>query len=265
MSKGVVGGLGIALLVSGCGSSDGATPGTSQSTELAVTLVATYDAYPHTDGFSGQTAKGVTAGIRSLKLTDANGGAWVLLDAAPGNVSVSYTSSSPTVLATIAPANVRAGHYTKARLVQDWSRFDVSATRHETGLDASGTLHVLQATSEGAMVDGKTLEQGQYEHSFASSGVTRSYDGTSPIPDHSTTAEAEAFDESGEWAVYFPLDLLVPAAATGTLKIEVNLDQAFRWSDVPGGANAGGVYDIAPPLYEPVEQFGGNRFGVSLE
>ena len=37
-------------------------------------------------------------------------------------------------------------------------------------------------------------------------------------------------------------------------------DQAFRWSDMPAIGNEDDVYDIAPPLYEPVEQFGGNRF-----
>jgi hypothetical protein len=124
---------------------------------------------------------------------------------------------------------------------------------------------VLQVTSEGAVVNGESLEQGHYEQTFEAPNVERPYSGTSLIPDHSTTAEAEAFDENGEWAVYFPLDLVVPEGATGTLAIRVNLDQAFRWSDLGSQGFSAGAYDIAPPIYEPVEQFGGNRFDVSLK
>ncbi|MFO0571585.1 MAG: hypothetical protein U0263_38510 [Polyangiaceae bacterium] len=256
-------GLLAAGLLFGCGGSDGSSSGPAANL-LGVTLAGSYDTFPHQDGYQGQTAKNVSAGVRSMKLTDATGAEWTLFDASPQNVSVSYTGPA-TLVASIAPADVHPGHYTKARLVQDWSRFDVDATLHEPGMDVAGTLHALQATSEGAMVNGATLEQGHYDQTFDAPNVERPYTGTAPIPDHSATAEAEAFDENGEWAVYFPLDLEVPAGATGTLAIQVNLDRAFRWSDLGSPSFAAGTYDIAPPIYEPVEQFGGNRFDVSLK
>lgn len=64
--------------------------------------------------------------------------------------------------------------------------------------------------------------------------------------------------------MYFSIDLQVPAGATGTLSLRVNLDRAFRWSDLGSPGHSSGAYDIAPPLYEPVEQFGGNRFDLEL-
>ena len=258
-------GLSAACLLSGCGGSDGASGTGPSKTELSVTLGGAYDPYPHQDKYSGQTAEGVTAGVRSLKLIDAAGGEWTLMDATPGNVSVSYAAGASSILAVISPADVHPGHYTKGRLVQDWSRFDVNATLHEPGLDVAGKLHALQVTSDGALVDGSNLEQGHYDQTFSAPNVERPYTGTALIPDHSATAEAEAFDENGEWAVYFPLDLEVPAEATGTLAIRVNLDQAYRWSDLGSAGFTPGTYDIAPPIYEPVEQFGGNRFDVSLK
>lgn len=265
MSMRLAGALILGLWVAGCGGSDGAAGGSQPESALVVTMMGTYDTYPHADEYSGQTAKHVTAGVRSLELIDTENGVWPLMDAAPGNMSVSYSSGSPSVLVSIAPEQVRAGHYTKARLVQDWSRFEITATLHESPLNVAGTLTVLQATSEGAIVEGETFEQGQYAHTFTGSGVERSYEGTALIPDHSTTAEAEAIDEDGEWAVYFPLDLAIPPETKGTLRIDVNLDRAFRWSDLPGDGYVEGLYDMTPPVYEPVEQFGGNRFVVRLE
>ncbi|MBI3202518.1 MAG: hypothetical protein HYZ29_13335 [Myxococcales bacterium] len=252
----------LALSAAACGSSDGASSGAA--TDLRVTLGGQYDAYAHQDTLSGQTAQAVSAGVRKLELFDDAGGVWSLSDASPGNLSVSYSATEPTTLATLAPAQVRAGHYVKARLVQDWSRFEIDASLHEGPTTTPGRLRVLMATSEAAEVDGQSLEQGQYRHVFVGAGADRSWDGVAPVAEHSTTAEAEAFDESGQWAVYFPVDLQVPGAVTGTLSFGVNLHHAFRWSDLGNPGYAAGVYDLAPPLYEPVEQFGGNRFDAEL-
>ena len=249
-------------LCSACGSSDAAT--SSGASNLSLTIAGAYETYPHQDGFSGQTAERVTAGLRGLELIDDAGGTWVLFDASPSNLTADYSASTPTLLATIEPADVRPGRYVKARMVQDWSRFEVAATLHEAGTAAAGTLRVLQATSEGAVVEGKSLEQGHYEHAFSGSGVERSYDGVLPVPEHSATAEAEAFDEQGVWAVYFPVAIEVPAGAKGELAIRVSLDRAFRWSELGSADFTSGAYDIAPPIYEPVEQFGGNRFSAAL-
>lgn len=256
----------LGLSSSGCGGSDESSAGgSSTASDLRVVIGGSEQAFPHADSLSGQTAKNVSAGVRSLTLIDDAGGAWVLFDATPGAVSVSYADGAKSELALVAPSAVRAGHYTKARLVQDWSRFDVAATLHEGGNATPGTLHGLTVTSDGALVDGKELPSGHYAHTFTAGGASHDYTGTLPVPDHSTTAEAEAFVEDGHWAVYFPVDLSVAAGQTGTLAIRVNLDHAFRWSDLSGAGYAEGTYDIAPPLYEPVEQFGGNRFDVTLD
>ncbi len=254
----------LGLLSTACGGSDESS-GNSATTDLRVTIGGSEAAFPHADGHSGQTAKNVTAGVRSLTLLDDAGGQWVLFDAKPANAAVSYADGAKSELAVVAPAAVRAGHYTKARLVQDWSRFDIAATLHEGGSATAGTLHGLTVTSDGALVDGKELPSGHYAQTFTAGGLSHDYTGTTPIPEHSTTAGAEAVVEDGEWAVYFPVDLSVAAGQTGTLAIRVNLDHAFRWSDLPGAGYAEGTYDIAPPLYEPVEQFGGNRFDVTLD
>lgn len=95
-------------------------------------------------------------------------------------------------------------------------------------------------------------------------GQTQHFDGNdAPIPDDSTTSGAEAMVENGVWSVYFPVDVQIGPDAD-SLRIVVNMDHAFRWTDVPGGDNQPGVYDIAPPLYEPIAQFGRNRFDVSV-
>jgi len=182
------------------------------------------------------------------------------MDVAPKSVVVGYDDGNETELARIDPADVRTGHYVTGRLVQDWSKFEVRATLHELTGATDGVLKVLQVTSEGAMVDGTAMPLGQFAHVFEAPGRLESYEGTSEVPDYSATAEAEAYLEDGLWAVYFPVDVEVEAGLGGTIEIEVNMDQAFRWSDMPAIGNEDDVYDIAPPLYEPVEQFGGNRF-----
>ena len=245
----------------------GATGGSGGMTgpqDLAVVLRATTEAYPHDDDFASQTARSVSAGVRSLELIDDQGGRWVLLDAAPGNVEVGYDDGEATELARVPEGEARPGHYVRGRLVQDWSRFEVSAALHELTVVTEGDLRILQVTSEGALVGGTPMPLGHYEHAFESPGKLESFEGQLEVPDYSETAEAEAYLEEGLWAVYFPVDLVVSGDESGTLEVLVNMDRAFRWTDMPAIGNADNVYDIAPPLYEPVEQFGGNRFSVAL-
>lgn len=257
---GLVGGL------VGCGSS-GEGGGRAPATDLGVVISATTTEYPHADGRFGQTAVSVRAGVRSLTLIDETSGArWPVFEAAPGGHEVAYDDGGRTTLVRIAPEAVVAGHYTRARMVQDWSRFSIDATLHEGSTPTPGTLHALQVTSEGAVVDGVSRPQGWFEQEFSGKGVEKSYSGDDAVvPEESHTAEAEAIVEDGQWAVYFPLDLEIPEGATGTLNVRVNMHEAFRWDDLPGPGWSDAVYDIAPPLYEPVAQFGGNRFDVGLE
>jgi len=213
---------------------------------------------------ASQTAKQVQAGVRSLELVDEIGKRWTLFSSTTGASVVSYDDGAAAPLATLSGAAIRAGHYVQGRLVQDWSRFEVGATRHGGLSPVVGTLAVLQITSDGVSVEGKSYSAGDYEHTFTGAGSNESFSGTAPIPDKSKTAEAEAIVENGDWVVLFPLDLTVDVTTAGTLTITANMDRAFRWTDTPALGYQANVYDIAPPLYEIVEQFGANRFDVTL-
>jgi hypothetical protein len=227
-----------------------------------VVVGASTVSYPHADSLTGQTAGKVTAGVRSLELVDDTGGRFSLFTA-PTAASVSWDDGASTLLGSVPPGEIRPGKYVKARLVQDWSRFEVPATRHTGTTAAPGTLRVLQITSDGVSLDGTSYQAGDYEHEHETASATERFEGVAPIPDHSTTAEAEAFVEDGTWAVYFPVSLELSLQSAGTVRIIANMDGAFRWSDLPSAGYADGVYDIAPPLYEVVEQFGANRFDVT--
>jgi hypothetical protein len=255
----------LGALAIGCGSSS-STGGTGQTQPgLTVIVRGSTETFAHDDGLPGQTARGVSAGVRSLTLLDeATSQSFVLLGADPGTSAVvSYDNGESTVLAVVPPESIVAGHYTKARLVQDWSEFDVDATHHADGTQTSGSLHVVQVTSDGAMLNGVTHAAGHYEHDFIAPNRNEHWTGEDAlVPEHSSTAGAEAVVENGEWAVYFPLDVHV-TASDAQLDIRVNMDHAFRWVDFPAPENQPGVYDISPPLYEEVTQFGGNRFDVT--
>jgi hypothetical protein len=256
--------LGLTLMLTGCGSS-GESSNSSAPTGLRVVVQGSTATFAHSDGLSGQTARSVTAGVRRLELLDESAGtSFVLLDGTgTADVTVSYDEGASTTLATVTPSAIVPGHYTKARMIQDWSRFEIDATLHEASGATAGALRALQVTSDGTVVEGETRAAGHYEHQFVAAGHDDHFAGDDALlPEHSTTAGAEAVVENGLWAVYFPVDVTI-TQADADLVIVVNMDGAFRWTDVPGGGNQESVYDFAPPLYEPVEQFGGNRFDVS--
>lgn len=257
--------LGLGILTIGCGST-GSSEGTGQSQPgLTVVIHGSTETFAHDDGLPGQTARGVTAGVRSLTLLDAaTNQSFPVLAADPASaVVVSYDNGSNSVLGVVEPSKVVPGHYTRARMVQDWSKFDVDATLHEDVGPTTGTLHVLTVTSNGASLGGQVHDAGYYEHDFIAPNRNEHFTGDDAlVPEHSNTAGAEAIVENGEWAVYFPVDIQV-TDADAELSIRVNMDHAFRWVDFPGPDNQEGVYDIQPPLYEEVTQFGGNRFDVT--
>lgn len=254
-----------ALGAIGCGSGDGASSGMSPATTLRVSLGASTATYPHQDALASQTATQVRAGVRSLELIDDQGTPWPIYTAQGEATTVSYDNGARTQLTELEPSALKPGKYVRARLVQEWSRFDITATLHDGTTTTSGTLSVLQVTSDGTSMNGTMYDGGDYEHSFAAAGQQpQSFTGAAPIPDHSTTAEAEAHVESGAWAVYFPVDIQITDQSLGTLSIVANMDHAFRWTDLSSAGYQDAVYDIAPPLYEVVEQFGANRFDVAL-
>ncbi len=252
------------FILAGCGSTGSDTGGTGPA-GLSVVVQATTASFTHQDDLAGQTARHVTAGIRSLTLIDeAGGGEFAVLDrdgASP--VVVSYEDGASTVLTVVDPGAIVPGHYTRARMVQDWSKFEVDATLHEDVGATPGTLRALHVTSNGTSVDGQARDSGYYEHEFLASGRDENYTGDDAVvPEQSQTAGAEAIVENGVWAVYYPVNVDV-SASDATLSIRVNMYQAFRWVDFPGAENQDGVFDMMPPLYEEVVQFGGNAFDVT--
>ena len=258
------------LLVVACGSGNDVNPGSGggpgSTTSLSVVLNATTEAYPHQDSLASQTARDVSAGVRFLELIDTQGGRWQLfqIGSAPAKV-VSYNNGSTTALATLKPEDVRPGHYIKGQMVQDWSRFKLDAVLHNNQGPQKGTLDALRVTSDQVLLDGKQYKIGAFDNVFVGQGINKTDSGVLPMPKKSTTAEAEGTVVNGQWVVSFPVDLKVEAGATGTLTVTVNMHEAFRWSDINTGNNQAGTYDIAPPFYEPVKQFGGNRFDVELQ
>jgi hypothetical protein len=252
------------LPISGCGSA-GDGGGSSALPGLSVVIEGSTAPYPHDDGLAGQTARSVTAGIRSLTLLAEPGGTdFVLLERdGSSTVIVGYDHGVKTMLPQIDAQAIQPGRYTRARLVQDWSRFEIDATLHDAGEPIAGKLRAFHVTSDGSVVDGLALASGHYEHQFVAPGSDRSFSGSdAELPEYTTTAEAAARVEGGLWAVYFPIDVQV-ISADAELSILVNMNEAFRWQDFPGVGNQPGVYDFLPPLYEQVVQFGGNRFDVS--
>lgn len=257
---------GLVVVVAGCSGSSSVASGQGKP-GLDVVMEASTAAFTFSDGKAGQTARNVTAGLRSMTLEPDGGGAgFTLFDRGASEIPVSYDDGGSTELSLVAPADVVPGHYTKMRMVQDWARFDIDATLHDAGGATPGTLHALQVTSNGSTVDGQAHDAGYYDQTFdAPGGKTDHWSGAdAAIPDHSQTADAEAIVENGEWAVYFPVDITV-TNGNATLRVVANMDHAFRWTDTPGGDNQAGVYDIAPPIYEPVAQFGANHFDVTLQ
>ncbi|MEZ4375550.1 MAG: hypothetical protein R3B07_32365 [Polyangiaceae bacterium] len=272
--------LGFGLAAAACGSSDGTDFGSGASggaggtggsggsvsqTELEIVISATDEAFPHQDQLASQTATQIRAGVRTLQLEDDQGGRLTLFDSQTP-VQVSYDAGASSILSSLKPDQVSAGHFVRARLVQDWSRFDIQAVLHQDNQALSGTLNILQVTSDGVTLDGESYDSGDFVHQFSGAGGNQQFTGLLPIPDESHTAEASAFIEDGSWVVYFPVDLTLSAGQVGRLEFRANLDHAFRWADADGNGYANDVYDFAPPIfYETVSQFGANRFEVIVK
>ncbi|MEZ4234284.1 MAG: hypothetical protein R3B89_34230 [Polyangiaceae bacterium] len=263
--------LGAGLCGVACGSSSGADLGDGASggsggsvsqTELEIVISATDANFPHQDQLASQTPSHIRAGVRSLQLEDDRGELFTLFESQTA-VQVSYDDGASMILTALAPETVRPGHFVKARLVQDWSRFDIQAVLHDGNQALQGTLNILQITSDGVSLDGESFDSGDFVDQWSGGGGQQEFSGVLPIPDESHTAGASAFLEEGTWAVYFPVDLTLSEGQVGRLEFRANLDHAFRWTDEDRAGYAAQTYDFAPPLsYETVSQFGANRFDV---
>jgi len=254
------------------GAADATAPADAPPSADGVTLRirATTSEFPHADGLPGMTALSAAGGVRSLALLtgEHDPDPAILLDTGEEAILVSYDDGGDTELGVVTPETFRLGHYTLARMVQAYSQYEISATRHEGADRESGELTNLMVMSDGTRVDGELRDAGHYHSVFHYDGgeIEDTVDGVEIAP-YSFTAGAYALVEDGEWAVYFPIDLLIdePPAAGSTLAVTVNMDRAFRWVDSLALGWDLGVYDFSDAFYETVVRFGGNQFDVTLE
>jgi hypothetical protein len=252
----------LALLLFGCGGEDGGGSGPSR---IDVLLVSSAESFENGDGLSGQPARALTAGVRSLTLLSDSGEPWLVIDRGQGDITVGFDAGQKTLLGAVLPDKVVPGRYVRARLVESWVHFEVDATLHEASGATPGITTTLLVVSDGTSVGGVTHDAGFYAQDFVGSTKSEQFTGQDGVvPEHTTSADVETVVEDGEWAHYFPIDLEV-TSRDAVLTLRANVHEAFRWQDVDSGDNQAGVWDIAPPVYEPVRQLGPNAFDVVLE
>jgi len=236
---------------------------------VAVRVVASGDAFPHADALGGQTARTTVAGVRSLALyrsmddTDP----LILFSATGPDVAVGYVPGDETVLTTIAASSIVPGTYTFGRLVQTYVQYEVDATLHRLDGNHEGVITAFQVIGDGTEVGGVEYDSGHYDLAFAAPGVSQEWSGEDgAFPIYSATAGAVGAVEGGEWAVYFPIDLVITAAPSvdSTLTLDVNMHESFRWTDLLVLGYQPDVFDVTDISFEPIVRFGGNSFALTL-
>jgi len=237
------------------------------SPRLSVRILGTTAPFGHTDGLSGQTAIHASGGVRSLSLLRAmdDPAPVTLFDHGSAVVETGYDDGDDTVVATVALPEGLSGTFTVARLVQGYSRYEIDAAAHDGLTVEAGTMDNVLVMGDATMLDGTLRDAGYFEFSFTGPTVSFADAGNDwPIPLYSTTAGATAVVEDGQWAVYFPIVLDIPAdpAPSSELVITVNMDDAFRWTDLLLLGYERGVFDITRISFEPVLRFGGNSFAA---
>ncbi len=237
---------------------------------VTVQIVASGATFPHADGLAGQTARMTVAGVRSLALyrSMADPDPLVLYLADRPDAPVGYVPGDETTLTTLEASALLPGTYTFGRLVQSYARYAIDATLHRLDGPRDGVAQSFQVIADGTTVDGTAYDAGHYEFSFTAPGVTESWMGEdAPFPVYSATSGAIGVVEDGEWAVYFPIDLVIAESPTSDalLTLEVNMHESFRWTDLLLAGYRPDVFDVTDISSEPVLSFGGNAFALSLD
>lgn len=242
--------------------------GDSGAASIAIRITASGDVFPHADLLSGQTARATLAGVRGLSLhrSMSDPDPLVLFRAEGADVEVGYVPGDNTLLTTVPASSLAPGSYTFARLVQTYARYDVDATLHRLEGTTGGVVSSFQVIANGTEVGGETYDAGHYELMFSSAEFSEEWTGEDgAFPDISATAGAIGIVEDGEWVVYFPIQLEIdePPAESGTLSVEVNMFESFRWTDLILLGYLPGVFDVTALSFEPVLRFGGNAFEMN--
>jgi len=236
---------------------------------VAIHVRATTAVFPHADNLAGQTPALTRGGVRSLQLMNRRNdpNAVTLFDVGDNSIEVSYDHGADTLVATVAAAGLTPGRYTLARMVQNWSRYRIDAAYHDLSGNHRGELENVIVMSDGTNLDGTMRDGGYYESTFTSAGASNTTTGDNfVIPVLSTTAGAGAVVENGHWAVYFVVDVEIPANPTQSYEVDclVNMHESFRWTDTIGVGHAMGVFDFGAIYFEPVVRFGGNDFELTI-
>ena len=274
--------MGVLGWIASCGGGTSSGPGVNGTagqsqdaaldpTKLAVRIRTNTTAFPHADGLSGQTAQRVRGGVRSLRLYhDKNDPSPVeLFNFGPNPVEVGYSDGDDTLVAQLDPSKIPQGTYTYVRMAQTHSRYRINGTLHDAGKDMPGFFDDLMVMSDGTMVDGTLRNTGYFSFAFESqAGDKKQFTGDDAlVAGYSTTAGAVGVVEAGEWAVYFPAKLTIPAqiADGSVLTINVNMFESFRWKDSTDDGFLPGVFDATATSHELVERFGGNEFVTTFQ
>lgn len=231
--------------------------------QYVIHVVSSADTFPHTDGWSGQTANNTSQGVRSFRLfrQASDPAPVVVFDHGAGYVEAGYDAGDDTIVGSAPTPSIQPGHYTFARFGVSHSRFRVHATMHYNGAAIPGEYDCVQVLSDGTDIDGVLRNRGWYRYVFEVAGKSYPQEGdNAPLPDSASTGGFTMVTIGNQTYYEFPIDVTVPPAVgadvhTGLL---VNMFESFRWEDQDFPGYTQGVYDTTPISYEPVRRFGAN-------
>lgn len=237
---------------------------------LEIHLRASAAPFAHTDGYSGETPRKASVGIRSLRLgsgpTDPT--PLVVFDKGASYVEAGTNDGDDTIVATVPVATLRAGSYSWAKIGVSHVRYQIDATMHN-GVDVPGVFDNVQVLSNGTALDGQIHDSGWYTFKFVAGGLTLGMvsGANGPVPTYPTASQIALVIEGGAAFYSFPIATAVdPGLSTDwRVVLEINVDRDFRWEDTAGAGHAAGVFDTEPAAFEPVRRFGANTFVVRAE
>lgn len=87
------------------------------------------------------------------------------------------------------------------------------------------------------------------------------------MPEYLGSGGFSVVREDGEWAYYFPLELVIGPDVTEDVDVimAVNMHESFRWEDAGQEGYLDGIFDTTPVASEPVVRFGANSHEVLVE
>lgn len=247
----------------------GAEAGVSGGDYL-VHLRVSQDSFAHSDGNAGQTTSQTAQGVRTFFLlrTIDDPSPVKVLDLGSGFVEAKEDPGDDTRIGAVPSATIPAGRYVLARIGVSHSRFRVESRMHYGTGSADGIFDCVQALSDNTEIGGEVRKAGYYRYTFELAGKSYPQTGTNaPLPAQ-PTAGGFTLKTSGGQAYYeLPIDLTIPEKISGDTKVvlEINMFDAFRWSDQAVPGFSAGVYDTTPISFEPVMRYGANSAKLYLE